>query len=647
MAILLSASSQRPLPRSSGVSGTMGALLRRAKQALGSRAVQQALTAAAPNEGGRRSSRAPMVTTMGLPERRSARATAAQEGVSDVVGSILLVGITVLMTSALAIMILAFQGPPKTLHATLSVTVEPGAAGWNSQDETIVVKHLGGDRLGRGLTAVTYRVNNGATTTLKGNALTGAFSDGYLSTGETWTYPVPLAATDSVVVNVVDTHGRGSSLLVGGTIVPGNLGSGPACVLDGNPPTAQQWTQNPTDVRTTTTASTVVVTITAADDCYGVKTSVTPQLWWCINGGTCTYAQAPTMTLVSGTTWQGTIPLQTWAVLGGKTLQYQVRQLTDNGNNAGTVQGVDDIVDVITQYKYIDCPVTITTGSVGTCANMQDATPTSTTVLTEGSSGTVAQALTTFLGNANTGSVSIAQGTSCVAAAPESCALTQNTQYARLDLTTDLLKVTGFQLPANAVGVNQVVLGMVGKRVDSNNPTARITYSGPGTDPSPASLVISALTDTVFETDVTADRTWTPANVNSLVLTIDATNGAATRRLDVDVVYIKVIYTIPSYAMNIQGAFSNVPLGSTYTLGIQYQAAGDTYSLQVCQDALPSCATWTTRVTLSSTTMVPIVYTMTTTEYNNGAPRVRFLDVTSTNTTPGTLTIDYLRVATT
>lgn len=140
--------------------------------------------------------------------------------VSDVVGSILLVGMTVGMTVVLALLLMTFDGPEPTPHTRLAVSVSPGAGGWGTGDEEVRVRHIGGDALGDE-TRVLLRIGT-STADLEGAALGGAFSDGELAIGETWTRTSTIRATDLVGVDVV--AGAGLSRLVSSVaLVPGGV----------------------------------------------------------------------------------------------------------------------------------------------------------------------------------------------------------------------------------------------------------------------------------------------------------------------------------------------------------------------------------------------------------------------------------------
>jgi FlaG/FlaF family flagellin (archaellin) len=144
--------------------------------------------------------------------------------VADVVGSLLMVGMTVGMTVVLAVLLLAYDGPQPEPHVRLSVTVTPGDDnGWGTGDEQVRVSHLGGDALATSAHVIVSVA--GAETDFTGAALGDPFTDGKLTVGESWTRPWTIRSTDPVTVHVVGDAGGPSQLLA--TLVFVASGAGP------------------------------------------------------------------------------------------------------------------------------------------------------------------------------------------------------------------------------------------------------------------------------------------------------------------------------------------------------------------------------------------------------------------------------------
>jgi FlaG/FlaF family flagellin (archaellin) len=131
--------------------------------------------------------------------------------VADVVGSLLMVGMTVGMTVVLAFLLLTYDGPQPEPHVRLSLTVTPGDGVWGNGDEQVRLAHLGGDALSDSAHVLVSTA--GCELDLTGPALGGAFADGSLAVGEVWSRACTIQSTDSVVVHVVGETGGPTRLL--------------------------------------------------------------------------------------------------------------------------------------------------------------------------------------------------------------------------------------------------------------------------------------------------------------------------------------------------------------------------------------------------------------------------------------------------
>lgn len=141
--------------------------------------------------------------------------------VSDVLGSILLVGLTVGMTVVLAVLLFTYDGPQAEPRARLAIAVLPGDGGWGTGDEVVRVQHVGGMALSDG-THVALRIGT-AFTDVSGPALGAAFADGRLTIGETWQGTWTIGANDLVTVNVIADNGGAGALLASMTVVPAQV----------------------------------------------------------------------------------------------------------------------------------------------------------------------------------------------------------------------------------------------------------------------------------------------------------------------------------------------------------------------------------------------------------------------------------------
>ncbi len=138
---------------------------------------------------------------MVVPESRR-RVRADCDGVADVVGSMMLVGITVAGMSALALLVLAMPAPVGQLHAELAVETLAGPGGWGSGDEVVRLTHRGGEALDADNVRVLLTIN-GHGTMFEGVALGGGFADGRLNIGEAWHWAGLIQESDVVEVEVV------------------------------------------------------------------------------------------------------------------------------------------------------------------------------------------------------------------------------------------------------------------------------------------------------------------------------------------------------------------------------------------------------------------------------------------------------------
>lgn len=146
-------------------------------------------------------------------------ADSADEALTDVVGSILLVGLTVVMTVVLAGLLLVYDGPEAPPQADLAVTLSPGVGGWGTGDEEVRIRHLGGPAVPASSHVL---LDNGtASWDLTGAALGGAFADGELAIGETWRRTARIHASALVSVQVSASTGSSSVLLASLSLVPG------------------------------------------------------------------------------------------------------------------------------------------------------------------------------------------------------------------------------------------------------------------------------------------------------------------------------------------------------------------------------------------------------------------------------------------
>lgn len=261
------------------------------------------------------------------------------DGASSIVGSILLVGITVAAFTALSVTVLSFEGPEDVDRAQVHYQLGPGAGGWGDGDETLIVRHLGGEPISTQDVRVIFRTDGFQE---ERSAASLGMAETF-SAGDFWIrddLTVPLADELNVLFiqgskNVVQSQAKLSSTSpTSGISTPGGGGGGPVdpCVADASAPDVNLWTQTPSDVDTTHNGP-VTVRARAVDDCAGVDSTVTPTLQWRINDGSNPSWNDATMSLQSPGIWEGEIPSQVYALQALQTLEYRIGPLEDNNGN--------------------------------------------------------------------------------------------------------------------------------------------------------------------------------------------------------------------------------------------------------------------------------------------------------------------------
>lgn len=135
------------------------------------------------------------------------RFAAAEQGVSDVIGTILLVAITVGMMIGLSAVMLGLEGPRDRIHVEIRMSVLPGANGWGTGDETVRIEHVGGEAFPQKTARVRLGVD--ATTFTAGGAELGqGFADGTFSLGDTWERTQIINEGQLVEVLLIDEAGN-------------------------------------------------------------------------------------------------------------------------------------------------------------------------------------------------------------------------------------------------------------------------------------------------------------------------------------------------------------------------------------------------------------------------------------------------------
>jgi hypothetical protein len=147
--------------------------------------------------------------------------------VSDTLGSILLVAITVLMVGGLSAMLLAFDGPQDVQHTKLSIALGPGDDGvWGANEAELVIRHVGGEALPAAGTRVHLTPPGQARYSVEPQ-----FPGGMLRIGDAWSLTVSAEKEDVFRIQVVVATDSGSSLLADAPVAAIGTAGGPPARL--------------------------------------------------------------------------------------------------------------------------------------------------------------------------------------------------------------------------------------------------------------------------------------------------------------------------------------------------------------------------------------------------------------------------------
>lgn len=605
------------------------------------------------------------VPILALTPRRRGRQTcrvAGDDGVSDVVGSILLVGITVVMAGLMALLILSFKGPHDVTHANLVITVNPGQEGWSSGDESIRIQHLGGDAVDGGTTRITYRLNGGPPVTSTGSGILESLQSAGVPLpaqtrwviGQTWVLTLTLAPSDSVVVDVVD-EGGASTLVTTATLIPGQISSGTSCPFDSLAPTVGTWIQAPVDI-TTATLGDVTITASVVDDCVGVDGAVVPHLFYRLNSGTNpAYIDGGPMTSLGGNQWSNAVPDPVWLTKSGQSLQYYVSPVTDLRGNSGASSTQSDLVQLVALFTAVSSH-TSTMGGFTVAepfANAQGtASDGSFATFEEGSSAGAPVVVAANLEVSASGWGTDGTGS------PKDTTASDDRYRANSALLPAVLRL-GFPNPAAAgpiIAVNIKVEQSITSFIDNTwIVSACVAGGGCGTASAAQLGSSSASADTTLTFDITNLKppgvtTWAWTDINNLEVTVLPAFGAnlirdgSTGRID----YVAVEITSGTFSTAEQFDWTGVPAGIGGLRVLELGAcsvSGDTYSIHVYDWVLGAFSV-ASRATLNSGNCPTLMYTLTADEYSagSGLVRIKFADATPAGSTQGTFRLDYARV---
>ena len=178
-------------------------------------------------------------------------------------------------------------------------------------------------------------------------------------------------------------------------------------------------------------------------------------------------------------------------------------------------------------------------------------------------------------------------------------------------------------------------------RTGASNPEAidvRV-YGSDDVTLSPAACAIVSGTDAGYDCGtLTADQLDGGAPNILLSDAVRSPDGSPSS-FEVDQVYIRRLAS--TQALDVRHDWGGVPTdGTSYGLRVEGRVDGDAVLVQV----LTPPATWTTRVTLSSTSDASFAYALSLEEFNGGSPAVRFVDANPADVVPSSLWLDRVVV---
>lgn len=654
--------------------------------------------------------------------------------VSDVIGSILMIGITVLAAVGFGLILFSFKGPADTQHTQLAISVGPGPDGdWGANDAELKIVHAGGEPVQQAGTKVTYAEAGSSAQTVS-----PTFAGGKLTLGQNWTRTITALPGDTVTVRVVVTGDQAlllaNAIVRAGNTVPnvvwvsavamttGSVQAGSslagaqsaqdseaALVLEeaaaGGSPTP--FTQAPTGTAGSTASNPGGVATNGDSSFAQLTAGQFVQASYAAPSGV-SVSQVKLNAVMKAT--QTTSTVASGGVVANGTVatgtQNFVQTSTAVTGSAGDVflAAVSNGNSGIKSVLSVTGPTGVTWSLVGQVTNNAGGlevwiglgTPTSTgavkaTFATKAGSDTpsaAAIAVSRYTGVDASSALQAVQatasgdgpgsmGSSTVSLSAIAGTATSGLFYA----ASNGVASTGFTFTSPATerldldaGPNKVQLAVaegaaaasntLSAAIGSNNdwqaialtlrpltsplPQVTLSYTLPGcstctTTLSP-SLTGSLATYTV---DITADRSWTPANISSLVFRVGyATPGTgATVQVDHMTVTGTQVATPTTYSLNarLDFAFGALAMGTaSETLQLRFLTNGaDAYNVSVLTGSTPRpCGTMagTSYTVFSCALILPG-------EHNGGTPSIRITDLNPSGTSRGTLTLEYAKVA--
>lgn len=561
------------------------------------------------------------------------------QGASEVVGSILMVALTVAIAGAMVSVVYgAIPTDQGSRRASFSAEVHPNGDGWGTGDETVAINHNGGHALHADATAVVVGIDGpetvyepaGPNAVDHGSQTAWTTSDREFTIGERWhTDALTIPEDARVSLTIVDREASKviwtASLTASGQ--PGAGGGSDPCGDDSDAPTVSGWTHQPNDV-TTDTSTSVSVTASLADGCSGVDQTQDPHLAYRIQDGTDpAFTDTGAMTHDGGTTWSGTIS-ETWSDHGGATLEYKLIGMTDEQGNTGESTVRSEMIETI---SYVQTPLPMVTGTAASDTDARSADDAgAAATITEEDTGTTSST-DAHHGTASSGT---ADATANAEGSPDD-------SYTVMDASTEDVEVSGY--PGGTGSITQVEIALEASHdggMDRGSPdTLELSHTlGSTSQTYPLST-----TDEQRFLDVTGDRSWTWSDIETLGVRAtcqchDNRNDA--RVFSVDALWVRVTSTDSAFQLETdRWSFDTLGAGSTHELELRYRTdSAESYDLQIWDGS-----TWNTATALDQGSFTIWTQTLTSGEASAG-PEIRILDQGLDDGTQGSVDIDYARV---
>ncbi len=554
-----------------------------------------------------------------------------ESGASEVLGTVLLIGITIGIMGGLTVLVLNIKPPIDVLHADLSMTAGRGLDGaWGTADEVLTIQHLGGEPIERDQLTIIID-QDGAITALGGPSLSDGFSDGQLTIGELWRHTTLINENSKINVDMVLT-GTTSSQLIATQVVS----VADACNVDVAAPYPATWTQSPADLSATHNGS-VTVGIVATDTCSNVDQNATMSLQYRINDGSAPSFTSVTMSRTAASTWQGIIPDQAWASRAGQILEYRVSGLADEQGNVGSTNLRSDIIQLVG----IDTMVfsfNTTHGSVANFANMRNQND-------GGLTGRIDEAPADppipYYSNDGQGRGSGSRTN--LEGAPNNAYFTiskvnDEARSGRQDIfgaAGTILKVEAvFESHYTGIRVDDFVDFEVKPRGGTWIKVVNNVIPGAGTD--------SQVRVDVTSLDLSGTWDWTDIRDSEIKVSYDQYSTEDLMQVHVDSMWFEVTTDGSVPKSRVDFSFEPLPVATTHILDIHYRAAGNDFTLEVWDGSA-----WNVRgPILDSPVMTSATYPLTTAEAlaNSGSPLIRISSINVPTSPPDRIFFDYIKV---